>query len=240
MPALMWHQSMVPPLVAAGYEAITFDNRGVPPSDCPEGPYSMDGFVADAAALMEQLDVGPARVLGFSMGGCIAQELALARPDLVRAVAIAGTRARHSVYTRANLAGQIDLFRAFTATPISFFVPFLLGQMLTREQLDDDAIVQSFLDPMLASPPWYEPGRIEQYEAYLDYDDRLGALRALTPPALVFSFADDILVPAALGREVADAIPQATFELIPRQNHYGMLLAVDEIMAILTPFFAGA
>lgn len=239
MPALLWHDTLVPPLVAAGYEVITFDNRGVPPSDCPPNPYALDDLVGDAVALIEHLGLGPVRLLGYSMGGCIAQELALARPDLVRGVVLVGTRGRHNVFTRASIAGQIALFRDSPDTPVEFFVPFLLGSLLSLDQLLDDAVVESFLEPMLAAPAWTDPGRLGQYEAYLAYDDRLASLAALTPPCQVIAFADDALVPASLGREVADAIPHASFGLIEHQGHYGVLLAVDALMSFVGPFFGG-
>lgn len=238
MPALLWHETLVPPLVADGHEVITFDNRGVPPSDSPAAPYSIDGFVADAVAVIEQLELGAPRVIGYSMGGCIAQELTLARPDLVRAAVLIGTRARHTAYTVANFAGQLDLFRACPDTPGSFFVPYLLGCLLSPAQQLDDDIVRSFLGPMLDAPPWTDPGRVNQYQAYLDYGDRLDALTAITRPCAVISFDDDLLVPAAFGREVADAIPGATYHAVPDQGHYGVLLAVDAVMEIVRPHFA--
>ena len=55
----VWSMYQVPALNAAGYEAITFDNRGMPPSDVPPGDYSLADLVADTAGLIEALDAGP-------------------------------------------------------------------------------------------------------------------------------------------------------------------------------------
>src|SRR5580693_8782108 len=80
----VWTMYQVPALTEAGYEVITFDNRGIPPSDVPAGDYSLADLVADTAGLIEALDVGPCRLVGTSLGALVATELAISRPELVR------------------------------------------------------------------------------------------------------------------------------------------------------------
>ncbi|KOG89392.1 alpha/beta hydrolase, partial [Streptomyces varsoviensis] len=89
-----WRLHQVPALTAAGYRVITFDNRGIPPTDACPGGFTIDDMVADTAGLIEALGLGPARVVGTSLGGYIAQELALARPELVRQAVLMATRGR--------------------------------------------------------------------------------------------------------------------------------------------------
>ncbi len=78
------------PALAERYRVYTYDNRDVgetgPGADL--NPYATDRFASDAAGLIEALEMGPVHVIGASMGGAIAQELTLARPDLVRSVQI--------------------------------------------------------------------------------------------------------------------------------------------------------
>src|SRR5688572_22810475 len=93
-PAFSWTLHQVPALTAAGYQVVTFDNRGVAPSEEPEGPYTVEGMADDAAALIEHLGIGPCRVAGYSLGALIAQELALARPELVRSAVLMATMGR--------------------------------------------------------------------------------------------------------------------------------------------------
>src|SRR5207302_5510572 len=71
-----------------GCQVITFDNRGVGRSDGPPGPYSIEGMAAETAGLITALGVGPVNVLGLSLGGAIAQQLAATRPDLVQAAVL--------------------------------------------------------------------------------------------------------------------------------------------------------
>src|ERR1700758_3596838 len=70
-----WTMHQTPALAQAGYQAITFDNRGIPPSDVPPGRYSLADMVADTKGLIEALDAAPCRLVGVSMGALIAQEL---------------------------------------------------------------------------------------------------------------------------------------------------------------------
>src|SRR5688500_6876944 len=86
MPAAMWSVLIAPHLLDAGYRVITYDNRGIAPSDVPPPPYTVEEMAGDAVAVVEGVGGGPVAVMGASLGGTIAQELTLRRPDLVAAV----------------------------------------------------------------------------------------------------------------------------------------------------------
>lgn len=77
------------------YQVITFDNRGVGESDKPEGPYSMKGMATDTVGLMEYLGIKKAHILGISMGGMIAQEVAINYPEKVLKLILGCTCACH-------------------------------------------------------------------------------------------------------------------------------------------------
>ncbi len=64
----VWTLHQTPALVAAGYQAITFDNRGVPPSEAPPGRYSLDDMVADTKGLIEAIGAAPCRIVGHLAG----------------------------------------------------------------------------------------------------------------------------------------------------------------------------
>jgi len=82
------------PLLPDGLRLVRYDKRGHGLSGCPEGPYTIDDLTADAAALIEGLDLGPVIFVGLSIGGMIGQSLASRRPDLVRALVLSNTAAR--------------------------------------------------------------------------------------------------------------------------------------------------
>ena len=88
-----WHLQQVPEFQRAGYRAITFDNRGVGETE-NASDFTTETMVADTAALIEKLDAAPVRIVAVSMGAFIAQELMLARPELVSQAVLMATRGR--------------------------------------------------------------------------------------------------------------------------------------------------
>ena len=84
---MTWQFSILPGLVDAGYRVITFDNRGMAPSDAPPAPYTVAEMADDTAALIEHLGLAPCHVAGYSLGAWIVETLAADRPELcVRSV----------------------------------------------------------------------------------------------------------------------------------------------------------
>ena len=99
VPGRTWHLYQVPAFVKAGYRVITFDNRGVGATANADG-FTTESMVADTAALIESLGIGPVRIVAVSMGSFIAQELMVARPDLVSQAVLMATRGRLDTGTR--------------------------------------------------------------------------------------------------------------------------------------------
>ena len=90
-PALAWHVGVAPRLVDAGYRVVTFDNRGVAPSSSPPAPYAVADLVADTLGLLDHLELSTVRIAGHSMGGWVAETLALEQPDRLRGAALMGS-----------------------------------------------------------------------------------------------------------------------------------------------------
>ncbi len=86
--------AMLLPALAAHFRVIAFDNRGAGRSSAPPGPYTTRQMAGDAAALLEHLGITRAHVIGLSLGGMIAQELALAHPERVDHLVLYATYAR--------------------------------------------------------------------------------------------------------------------------------------------------
>lgn len=233
----VWAAHQVPALLAAGFRVVTFDNRGSAPSDAPPGPYRVADHVADTAALIRTLGLGPCRVVGASLGAMIAQELALARPDLVHSLVLLATRGRTDFLRTVLAEVSAHAVRSHDSLPPRYVAVNSMMQLFSPATLTADGPTSDWFDVMLAFPQRGE-GAAAQYEATC-VADRLGALSGITRPALVIAFTDDVLMPVAMVREVADAIPDSRFVQFDGCGHFGFLERPDEvnkeIVSFLTP-----
>ncbi|MFJ6619996.1 alpha/beta fold hydrolase [Kitasatospora sp. NPDC091335] len=232
--ATVWKLHQVPALTAAGFRAITFDNRGIPPtSECPEG-FTLQDLVGDVAGLVERLGLGPVRVVGTSMGAFVAQELALARPELVSRVVLMATRGRTDSLRAALTRAEIELHDSGLALPPRYAAVLRALKSLSPRTLDDDAALADWLDLFELAPP-VGPGLRAQMEVSR-LEDRLDAYRDIRVPCQVIAFADDVITPPHLGREVANAVPGAVFELVEGCGHYGYLEDPDTVNKLMVEF----
>jgi pimeloyl-ACP methyl ester carboxylesterase len=231
-----WHLHQVPALVAAGYRVVTYDARGLPPSDTPP-VVTMPDLVADAAALIERLGLGPCRIAGSSMGARVAAELCLERPDLVDRAVLMATFGRRSAYQAAMTAGEQSLRKAGLELPAEYLAVVRAAFNLSPRTLADDRQAQDWIDvfQMPLTGPEKTPSRQEAGAE----EDRLKAYGGMERPCLVVGFADDLIAPAAGGREVARAIPGARYAEIPDAGHYGYLEQPERLNAELLAFFEG-
>jgi pimeloyl-ACP methyl ester carboxylesterase len=239
-PAFSWLPFQVPALTSAGYQVVTFDNRGVSPSDAPPAPYSVAGMVADAAGLIEHLRLGPCRVAGLSLGAFITQELALARPDLVRAAVMMGTLGRQDAFRKAVTKSWVELDQSGVELPRFYEVVSSNFSLFSPSQLCDDDAMTLLIEMSMAMPPWQGPGRLGQHQADVAYQDRLDALSDISVPCAVIGFELDMLTAAPLCQEVAKAIPGCRYVEIPGAGHAGPFEKPDEVNAALLEFFADA
>lgn len=233
----LWTLHQVPAIVAAGYRAVLLDSRGSSQATMPSAPFRLGDLVEDAAHLITELRLGPCFVAGASLGAMIAQELALSRPDLVRAAALIGTRCRTSFF-QSRLASALAAQARRGEPPSDLEALMLLSRLFSATTLADDrqaadllALVQNFYARGV--------GAAMQYEATI-IGDRTDGLRQVCRPCLVVAFAEDSLTPPAACREVARAIPGCRYVEFAGCGHFGFLERPEEVNAILTDFLAAA
>lgn len=230
----VWSMYQVPALTKAGYEVITFDNRGVSPSDVPPGDYSLADLVADTAGLIEALDIGPCRLVATSLGGFVATELAISRPDLVRCCVLIALRARSDALRRALSASESLLLRDGIRLPASYEAPMHVIQMFSRATLNDEATVAMWLDI-------YEMSAARRAAASgqdtIDLDsDRTESLAAVPVPCRVIAFSEDLMCPPHLVAEVAEAIPDCDYVEVGPCGHVGYLERPEEVNSAIIEF----
>lgn len=234
-PGRVWKAHQEPALRKAGYRVALLDNRGIAPSsECPDG-FTMADMVADTAGLIEYLGA-PAFVVGTSLGARITQELALARPDLVRGAVMLATYGRNTALQEAISAGERALYDQKITLPPEYQAAITAHLNLSPHTLDDDRAARDWLDIIGFSPQTVTPGVRAQLELHRGETDRLAAYRAITRPALVVGFADDRTLPARLAREVAEAIPGAEYAEVARAGHFGYLEQPAEVNRLIVDF----
>nr|AGS49975.1 beta-ketoadipate enol-lactone hydrolase [uncultured bacterium esnapd26] len=226
-PSSVWDLHQVPALRAAGFRVITMDNRGIPPSDDGTDGFTIDDLVGDVAALIEHLGVAPCRVVGTSMGSYIAQELALARPELLDAVVLMAACGRSSRVQRVLAEAEAELLERGTELPQGYLAAVRAMQNLGPTTLNDDDLTADWLDLLAASDTGGPGVRAQLLLSALP--DRLEAYRGIKVPCHVVSFEHDLVAPPAAGRELAAAIPGATHRTIPGCGHFGYLENPDEV-----------
>ncbi|MEA2453882.1 MAG: hypothetical protein QOI45_144 [Thermoleophilaceae bacterium] len=215
MNATGWWRTV--PALAERFRVLAFDNRGVGRSDRPPGPYSVAQMADDAAAVLDAAGEASAHVYGISLGGMIAQEIALRHPDRVRGLVLGCTTpggpnaAPASATTLAffERRGRMPAEEAVWAS-----VPYNYGPATRAEH--GDRIAQDIAQ-RLRFPIEQEPYRA-QLAAALNHDT-YGRLGSIAAPTLVIHGAEDVMVLPANGRVLAERIPDARLVEGPGAGH---------------------
>jgi pimeloyl-ACP methyl ester carboxylesterase len=237
MQMIAWHDQFCEELASRGFWVIRFDNRDVGLSgritqapapnlpailagDVSSVAYSLDDMALDAVGLLDTLELPSAHVVGLSMGGMIAQCMAIRHPSRLRSLAsIMSTTGDHTV-------GQA--------------LPSVLGALLSPPPPDREAYIEYGLGVwrLLASPgfpfeeaatkelvvrsyerSFYPVGVARQIAAIASARDRTSDLAKLRVPALVIHGSDDPLIALSGGEATARAIPDAELVVVPGMGH---------------------
>lgn len=230
--SMMWLMQV--PALSQKYRVITFDNRGVGRSATPSGPYTTRQMADDAAALLDHLGIERAHVVGWSMGGMIAQELALAHPQKLNRLVLLSSIARALPYAdnwltfTMQATDQVNNGALDRAGFIINSMPWLYtAAYLTQPHLVQAGLQQALADPFPARPLGIA-GQAEACRSHL-FGDALERLKGITAPTLVLVGAEDILTPAVYSQEMAARIPGARLQILEKGGH-GM--AIEYAMAV--------
>jgi len=241
-PPVTWHVGeFISTLAEHGFRVIAFANRGVEPSESPPPPYSVQQMALDTADLIASLRLAPCRVVGYSLGGLIAEDLCYQRSELVSDVVLLASAGRSSAFFRVFAQAQVDLATALD-NPLSTQVASdrLLLTQPTSVLQNDDVSVELIRSTVEAFPPWINPGRLGQWTAISDWahdDKRTTRWEGLSQRCLVIAFEHDVAWPPSRAREAAAAMPNAQFREIAGAAHAGLLTHGDEVMRTIVDFF---
>lgn len=239
-PAVSW--GPLPRLLAdQGYQVIVVDNRDCGSSSPCEGiEYTIADMAGDVVAVLDDLGIAGAYILGISMGGMIAQELVLNHPERVRRLMLVATTPGRPEHVSADPAFLIEVFAMPPGEDQRAWTVRTLGRLMGpgfaerhRELLEAAAElrIEHGSDPAEFSRQW---------QAIMGFGswDRLPEIKA---PTLVIHGTADPLIPFVNGEKLAAGIPGAELIVLPGIGHFVPAEApADTIAAILRHFPVGA
>lgn len=223
------------------HRVIIFDNRGTGRSDKPDMEYSMWMLADDVAGLMDVIDVPKAHVLGISMGGFIAQELALNRPEKVLSLILCSTscggpdraqkRAELSAQNRTLMNPPPELSREEV---LKRQWGMIYSQRYVQENMEE--LMKAAAKPSkYPTPPFVWRRQAQAGLNFYTYD-RLPNIRV---PIMVLGGEEDIMTPPENFRILADNIPGAQLRLFKDAAHGFLWEVMDQAVRVILDFLAG-
>ncbi len=219
--------------VAAGlsehFQLVLYDKRGHGLSDAPEPPYTAGDLAGDVVGLLDFLKIDQAVVCGISVGGIIAQAMALNHSRRVRSLILCDTGAR--IGTVDSWRQRVEMARAGGLQPL---VQMTMERWFSKGYRGRyPADVHGYANMLLATNV---EGYIGTCCALRDADFR-GELSRLNHPTLVLAGAEDIATPPELGRELAGLISGARFSMIDGAGHLPCIERPGAVVEQMMRFF---
>lgn len=249
---VLWPDEFVDALVAHGYRVIRFDNRDIGLSEKMEGarapklpwqvirkrigfpakvPYSLNDMADDAAGLLDALGIAQAHVVGASMGGMIAQLMAVNHADKLLSLTSIMSTTGNAKLPQADKEAMEVLIAPLTSMEEGALVAHginvsnAIGSPGYRPNPEQQR--ERVLKAVQRSV--YPPGLPRQLAAIIDDGDRSTRLARITTPTLVLHGEDDPLVKLAAGEATARHIPGAKLVTIPGWGHDLPMALVDRL-----------
>jgi 3-oxoadipate enol-lactonase len=218
----------VVPYFVSNFRIVRYDKRGHGLSDAPTPPYSLDDLALDLIGLLDNLEIEEAVVCGLSVGGLIAQRLALSHPERVHALVLCDTAMR--IGSVASWEERIATVRESGLT--SWVTPSIERWFSPVFRERHDADVRGYANMLLRMSV---QGYIGTCYALRDAD--LTPLAStINKPTLVLCGDQDIATPPALGQELARSIPGARFSLIRDAAHLSCIEQPEALARQLIEF----
>jgi pimeloyl-ACP methyl ester carboxylesterase len=235
-PLWQWHRMV--PYLEKRFQAITLDNRGVGQTDKPAGPYTAQMLATDIVGLLDALGIDKAVVMGHSMGGFIAQAMALEYPEKVSKLILASTNfggPRHVPVTPEAMAVLSDV-KSNPLTRLRNGIVISTAPGFAEEQPD---LIQKWLDWRVANPL-----DLAGYQAQMGIGVALLAeaaafenkLPGISVPTLILFGAHDKVVPPANADLLAKQIAGSQIRILPDAGHFFPLEVPEEAAQVLIQF----
>ena len=218
--------------LAGDFAIVNYDLRGHGLSDAPSAPYAMSEHVADLAGLLDHLGADPAVIVGLSVGGMIAQGLAIERPDLVRGLVLVGTLAKFgeaAMWNERMAAVEAEGLEAYSHAIVErwFGAPY-------KERARTE--IAGYRNMVARTP---ERGYVGTCAALRDADYRDG-VRSLTVPAIAIAGEYDLAATPEQMADLARSIPECRYEKVPGSGHIPCVEQPEYLVEVIRAFLADA
>ena len=234
---LGWYRQM--PVFGQLYRTIALDHRDIGDSDPFESQYTTADQSDDAAEVLRALGVERAHIVGISMGGFVALQVALRHPELVDHLVLTSTSAGGSTYVQpAPEIGAMLMQRADTEREIGEAARRTYSIIMAPGYCESHPADWDHIAEVARYRPQSREAYMRQLQACLTHDvsARLGEIHA---PTLVIHGELDPLVPVANGRYLAEHIPGARLILYPNTGHIPIIERADEYNRDVLAFLGG-
>jgi 3-oxoadipate enol-lactonase len=199
------------------FETIVFDNRGMGTSGRAQMPFTIADMAADTAALLDALEIERAHVVGVSMGGTIAQQLALSQPQRISSLTLGATWAG-GPDARLMARQDLEMLGAAQASGDGDGVLRAMWEINASPSFRADDSRFAAFSEMGRTLPAPQPVILQQMRACAAHDTT-ATLGGLEPPTLVIHGTADRLIPVENGKAVASLIPGSRLELLEDVGH---------------------
>ncbi|OKH43320.1 alpha/beta hydrolase [Calothrix sp. HK-06] len=223
--------SLVVPALVKNYQVIRLDNRGVGKSSAPDSPYTIKQMADDTLELLDYLGIIQVHVAGHSMGGQIAQELALAHPEKVKSLILLSSWAKGNtkfdsiIEMFGNLSNHLEG---------KIYQKTLLPWMYT-ENFYSSGSIQNIISIIEYYPLPTPHGIYHQSRAIL-HNHTNDRLHKILCPTLVIVGKEDILTPVAFSQRLADGINDAELVIIEGAGHGFLVESPDAVANVMLKF----
>jgi pimeloyl-ACP methyl ester carboxylesterase len=211
------------------FRCILVDNRGAGESDHPAGPYSTAQMADDYAGLVAALGLGAVQVVGISMGGAIAQQLALRHPQMVRAMVLASTWARCDLYMASVFRHFATMRGQTNAADFTQLLQLWIWSPESTERMKEDLrAAREDASRAAAEGRWMPQSAFEaQCEACIHHDTTI-ELCNIHVPVLLTAGSEDIFTPVRCARYLHQNLEGSELKLFPECAHVHHWEALEE------------
>jgi 3-oxoadipate enol-lactonase len=225
----MWNPQV--PALAERYRVVTYDTRGHGQSPAPAGPYTIDDLTDDVVALLDEVEIEKAHVVGLSLGGMTGMRLAARDPDRVDRLAVLCTSAK------TDPQGFLDRAAAVRSGGTAPIASTVVSRWLTPAYAAEHPDLVARLEAMIAGCDDEGYAACAEVVARMDLREELGRIAA---PTLVISAAEDLALPPEHQKAIADGIPGAELLTVSPGAHLANLERTLEITGALLAHLDGA